>query len=331
MSPYTDELVRLQAANPAPVEPDRSQTPTATATLARILREQIDGTIEARSDGRSRARRLGRWIAVRSSRRLILVLAAALTVGGGAFAATDPLGWWSTNPTYAKYGSNPPVHVRTPTAREITCARSGGVLRCSPASYELPSGHANGRRSTAQMYTPIDAIRPPVHGVTRATLLTYIARRRAAGTMSAAQAARLRADIAAVPDSFFTEFELASRYGTYGDGGETRNGLTLFPPAGIPSLVVCEPAGRGLSCQDLNGDEHTPIGAGVYAAIPARNWRYKRVPPENWNLPPGFSFTRAEERVLIDMGRFATVTHTSSTATKATLTPPRRLTHRPGG
>ena len=332
MNPYADELTRLRAANPERVEADRDLTPAATVTLARILQDPINETSAPRAGGHTRARHPGRRTVVRSSRRFIVVLAAVVLAAGAAFAATDPLGWWGANPTYAKYGSDPAVRVHTPTQREIACSHNGGVLRCSPARVELPSRVelVNGHRSTAQVYTLIDAIRPPAHGVTRHTLLAYIARRRAVGGMSAAQAAHFRADIAAVPDPFFTELELASRYGTYGAGGETRNGLTLVPPPGIPSLVVCEPAGRGLSCQNLNGDEHAPVGAGVYAALTARDWRYRRVAPENGGLPPGFAFTPAEYRVLIDMLRFATATHTSGTAIgKATPAPPPQ--HQRGG
>jgi hypothetical protein len=56
MSAYTDELARLRAANPAPVEPDRGRTPAAMATLARILQDPIDEAIQPRSGGRSRGR-----------------------------------------------------------------------------------------------------------------------------------------------------------------------------------------------------------------------------------------------------------------------------------
>ena len=332
MSKHTEELARLRSANPAPVEPDRGLTPAATATLARILQEPISVANEAQLDGRSRARFLRRRIVTRSSRRLIVVVVVLVTAGGAAFAATNPLGWWSTNPTEARYGSNPAVHVRTPTQQQIACGRSGGVLRCSPASYELPSGVelVNGHRSTEQLYTLVDAIRPPYRGFTRHALLTYIAQRRAAGAMTVAQAARFRADIAAVPNSFFTQLEHGG-YGTYGAGGETRKGRTLVPPPGVPSLVVCEPAGPGVSCQDLNGDEQAPVGAGVYQAMTARNWRYERVPPENSGLPPGTSLTRAEYRVLFDMGRFATVTHRSGSVTRKAPGQLPQLQHRRGG
>ena len=57
-------------------------------------------------------------------RGLALVLAAVLLGGGAAFAATDPLGWWSASPGEAKYGANPALHVRTPTIRRSAAGRS---------------------------------------------------------------------------------------------------------------------------------------------------------------------------------------------------------------
>jgi len=316
MNPFTDELARLRAGNPVPVEPDHGRTTAATATLARILQEPISEATEECPDGRSRGRRPGGRIVARSSRRLIVVLAAAFIAGGAAFAATDPLGWWGANPTYAKYGSDPTVHVRTPAAQTLVCSRpGGGVLRCVPATWTPRSLKplVRGHPSIGQPYSFAFAITPPARGITRRRLLAYIASRRAAGKITAAAAGRFRADLAAVPDSFFTELEYADRYATFGGGGETRDGLTQVPPPGIPSTIVCEPAAGGLSCQDLNGDEHAPVGAGIYGAIPTRSWRYERVPPENSSLPPGITFTRAEYRVLMDMLRFSTMTRSSGT------------------
>ncbi len=130
----------------------------------------------------------------------------------------------------------------------------------------------------------------------------------------------------------FTELEYAERYATFGGGSETRDGLTRVPPVGIPATIVCEPAASGLSCQNLNGNEHAPVGAGIYGAIPTRNWRYERVPPENSNLPPGIRFTRAEYRVLIDMLRLGTVTRSSSTSSgTATRAPALRSQRTSGG
>lgn len=297
----TDGLARLRAANPQPIEPDRGRGAAAQAALAQILEESAKAT-----GGGDRRRRRGVGGA---SRRLVVVFALLLVGGGAAVAATDPLGWWSPNPGQAMYGSNPAVRVRTPSAQQIGCTRWAGAVRCST-------------RRSGQLYARIDAIHPPVSGFTRVALLRYIAGRRVAGTMTAAQAARFRADLAAVPNSFFTKYQLGSRYGTYGGGGETGNGRTLVPPPGVPEFLVCETTGAGLSCQDLNGDASAPIGAGVYQAIPARDWHLAPPQPANYGRrPPGISFTSAEYRVLVDMVRFATVSTTSGSAL-----PPRSTT-----
>jgi hypothetical protein len=130
--------------------------------------------------------------------------------------------------------------------------------------------------------------------------------------MSATEATKFRADLARVPDSFFTEYRLASRYGTYYSGSLNSRGQTLVPPPGEPSLLVCENAGPGLSCQNLNGDLTAPIGAGVYSAQVGPGWRVAPRHRQHAGLPPGIHFTAAEYQVLIDMGRYATVTATSS-------------------
>ena len=285
------ELARLRAANPAPINADCVRGGAAEATLARILSEP--------AHDRPRGRRVRRYFES-SSRRIGVALAVIAFGGGAAFAATDPPGWWSSNPTEARYGSNPAVHASAPTAQVIGCARSGAALHCASGS-------------AGQTYTRIDRIRAPAARFTRNRVLAAIATARAQGRMTAAQAARFRGDVAAVPDSFFAEFELASRYATYSTGSPNGNGRTLAPPSGIPQFLACERVQAGLSCQNLNGDEHAPIGAGIYAARPAADWREVLIPPERvGQLPPGISFTRAEYRVLIDLLRFGTTTRTSS-------------------
>jgi hypothetical protein len=270
-----DALARLRAANPASVDDFRGRSPSAQAALRRILDEPAPPSGRRSHDRPARRR----W--ARSPRGLALVLAALLLGGGAAFAASDPLGWWSANPGEAKYGANPTFHVRTPTIPQIGCeTRSTGQFRCT-------AWHPG------QRYSLEDAIRGPV-ALTRARFTAGIAQALAAGTISAAQAARFRADLAAVPDSFFGKYEVASRFGTYSGGGEGKNGRTMVPPPGVPEFLVCENAARALSCQDLNGDNAAPIGAGVYMAKPGADWR--PVPPgrQNASLPPGINFTAAE-------------------------------------
>ena len=308
MSPRSqdDVLARLRAANPASVEPGRGRTGLAQAVLQQILEDHV-----ASSDfgTRRHGARRDRW---RSRRGLAIVLAMLLIGGGAAVAATDPLGWWSANTGEARYGANPALHVRTPTIQQISCqAQSPGSFRCTASL-------------TSQRYSLIDAIRPPVT-LTRAKFTAGIAQALATGKISRAQAAKFRSDLAAVPNSFFPKYQFASRFGTYGGAVDRRNGRTFVPPPGVPAFLVCENAGTALSCQDLNGDAVAPVGAGVYAAEPAADWRPATPKRQNFSLPPGITFTPAEYRLLIDMAQNATTSSSSSSAgagsTKANPTP----------
>jgi hypothetical protein len=308
MSPTTpDTLSRLRAANPARVDPDRGRDPIAQAALERIMSDP--GT--ANAPGR-RSRR------IRSPHRLAVVLAVMVLGAGGALAATDPLGWWSANPSEAQYGANPALQVATPSAQQIRCRRSAtGGFRCTAQRQEC------GRTATAPFhcaltgrgleYFKFGAIpRPAGPLVNRAYFLTHIARAVSNGTISPAHAAKLRADLARVPDSFFVQYQLASRFGTYGDGTSNSRGQNLVPPADEPSILVCENAGRALDCQNLNGDLNAPIGAGVYGAQVSRAWGVAPATRQDTGLPPGVHFTRPEYQFLFDMLRYATLTHSST-------------------
>jgi hypothetical protein len=287
------DLDRLRIANPQPTEDNRGRGAVAQATLSRILQESDE---PARPSGRG-------WRRRRAPSRLVIVVATLLIGGGAAFAATDPLNWWSASRGQAMYRSNPAAHAQTPTEQQIRCVSARAGLRCSA-------------KGVGQPYTRIDVIHPPAKGFTRAALLKYVARRLAAGAMTAAQAKRFRADLAAVPNSFFTEYAIATRYGTYATRGETPSGRYVLPPKGIPALLVCEKTTAGLSCQDLNGDEHVPIGGGVYAAQPGPDWRPAPAKSQSQSqLPPGISFTASEYRLLADMLRFATTTQISGVST----------------
>ena len=288
-----DALTRLQAANPVAVDPDRGRSEVARAALQRIL---VDRAASAGARIAESAPRRRWW---RERNGLVIVLVAMLIGGGAAFAATDPLGWWSSGAGEAKYGINPDLRVSTPTIQQITCrSQSTGRFRCV-------AGHSG------QHYSLIDAIRQPA-AFTRARLNTAIARELAAGKLNSSTAARLRADLAAVPDGFFRTFEIAMRYGTYGGVGDTGNGRVLAPPPGVPAWLICENAGAGLSCRDLNGDAAVPIGAGVYAADPSAGWRPARPSKPNFALPPGIAFTTAELRLLIDLSPLVQTTTTAS-------------------
>lgn len=305
--PTPDTMARLRAANPARVRPEQGVDPVAQAALVRIVADSGRGASPPPTPKRLR------------SSRLVPVLLVMVLGAGSALAATDPLGWLSSNPGEAMYGANPALHVRTPSAQQIRCHRSTSAssFRCT-AQREQCGPVAAGRFRCAVTgdglaYTKIDAIRAPAgSSFSRARFLSFIAAAVADGTMSATHATKFRTDLARVPDSFFTEYQLASRYGTYSSGSSNSRGQTLVPPPGEPSLLVCETASPGLSCQDLNGDLTAPIGAGVYSAQFGPGWRVAPPQRQHAGLPPGIHFTPAEYQVLIDMLRYATVTHTSS-------------------
>jgi hypothetical protein len=302
---HPDSLTRLRAVNPAAVDPGLGREPVAQASLQRILDSPPETAPVARRP--------------LTSRGLVLVLAVLVLGVGGALAATDPMGWWSSNPSEAHYRVNPDARVPTPVAQQIRCtAGAGGRLRCTPQQercYQVGQRTPYCKLSgTGLPYRKIDAIRaPPSSSVfSRAGFAKAITTALAARRMTAAQAALFRADLARVPDGFFSELRLAGQYGTYGSGGETKNGRTQVPPVGQAAMLVCTDAGRRLSCQDLNGDADAPVGAGVYSAEPGPGWRTVRTPRYIGGLPPGVQFTPAEEQVLIDLLRFGTTTSRSS-------------------
>jgi hypothetical protein len=289
-----DSLSRLRAANPAPVQADLGRELVAQATLERILADEHPPTPRPR-----------RRIHTSMPRGLGVALAVVVVGAGAAFAATNPFGWWSANPDTARYAVNPAVHVRTPSAAEIVCRRG------------TTGGFACGEAGSGQRYMRIDSVQlsGPASFFTRVHFRSAIATALAKHQISSAQAARFRADVAAVPDSFFPEFRLAMRYQTISGGGNGR-----VPPPGIPQWLVCQNAGAGLSCADLNGDEHAPVGAGIYTALPARDWRL--APPHRRDafMPPGISFTRSEYRLLFDLIANATVTGGGGSPTSGSAT-----------
>ena len=236
---HLDAITRLRAANPAVVDPGLGREAVAQATLRRILDSPSEPAAPA-------ARR------PLTSRGLVVVLAILVLGVGGALAATDPLGWWSSNPTEAHYRVNPNSRVATPAAQQIRCtAGDGGRLRCTPQQercYQVGQHAPYCKLSgTGLPYPKIDAIRPPPPSsvFSRAGFENAISKALAARTMTAAQAAQFRADVARVPDSFFTEFRLAGQYGTYGTGGETRNGRTRCRRSGSRRCSSASTLGAG--------------------------------------------------------------------------------------
>jgi hypothetical protein len=291
--PSPPTLDRLARANPVIVDEERGHSPVAQTALARILASERDGR---------RRRPFGRRRGIP-----IVAIAALLVIGGGAVAATDPLGLFrSPNPGTAIYGVDPSRHVRPPTETSIACpAHPGPVLRC-------------GAGLGGQRYMLIDHVESNGGSrLTRANMLRALEQERRSGLFPARTVRRVEADLAAVSDGFLAHLREMLRFGTLSTSLTSASGRPVAPPPGVPALIVCEPDGSTLGCRDLNGDDHAAIGSGIYQALPSAGWlpAPPHQPDPGWELevailgrPP----TPAELRFMTDLLR---VTTTSSGAT----------------
>jgi hypothetical protein len=229
----------------------------------------------------------------------VVVLAIALA-GCGAFAAADPFGFWrSASPAAARFAVDPTRRVPTPTATAIGCRRTRS------ASLACTAGAAGLR------YRLVDHVSDVVpSSFDRSSLRRAVAAALASGELTAAGARRIDADIAAVPDSFFAAFRALGRFQTFETSFESNTGPALAPPAGVPTWIVCEQRRATLTCTNLNGDEHAPLGAGIYDAVPTSDWTPLAAQPGGATDPAsqqliaavfGHPLRGAELRLLIDL------------------------------
>ena len=244
----SSSLSRLAHSNPVAADDACVLAPAPQARLARILASPRDPVPRAR---RFRRRRM-----------TVVVLAIALT-GCGAFAAADPFGFWrSASPGAARFAVDPTHRVRTPTATAIGCHRAGS------ASLTCTAGVAGLR------YRLVDHVSDAVpSSFGRSRLRRAVAAALAGGQLTVIGARRIDADIAAVPNSFFAAFRELGHFQTFETSFESNTGAALAPPAGVPAWIVCEQRRTTIACTNLNGDEHAPLGAGVYAAVPTSDWK----------------------------------------------------------
>ena len=280
----SSSLSRLALANPVAADDARGLTPAPQTQLVRILASPRDPV--------PRARR------IRQHRMRVVVLAIALA-GCGVFAAADPFGFWrSATPAAARFAVDPTRRVPTPTATAIGCRRTGS------ASLACTAGAAGLRY---RLVDHVSDVVPSSFG--RSSLRRAVAAALANGELTAAGARRIDADIAAVPDSFFAAFRELGRFQTFETSFESSTGAALAPPAGVPTWIVCEQRRTTLGCTNLNGDEHAPLGAGIYAAVPTSDWTPLAAQPGRGPDPAsqliaavfGHPLRGAELRLLIDL------------------------------
>lgn len=295
-------LARVARSNPVHPDDDRGLTPDAQAALHRIVAAE-------RPARRRRTARHGQLV-------LIVGLATLLLAVGGGLAATDPFGIFrNPNPGSALYGVDSSRHVTPPTAYFIRCPQTTG------RSFRCGSGLAG------IQYSLIDHVESNDTSVlTRANLEKAIRQSRARGEISAAMAKRFDRDLAAVSDSFLAAFRTMSRYQQLGGG------LSRIPPSGVLDVIVCEPGGRNLSCQDLNGDANAAVGSGIYTAVPQPDWRPAppQQPDNGWALEVailGRQPTAAELRFEEDVVMAATTSSSTTTTAHAQRVPEASQSH----
>jgi hypothetical protein len=286
-------LARLARANPVIAEAGRGRAPQAQAQLARILASEREAPSR-------------RWRPRRRRVIAILIVATALTGCGAALRVADPFGFWSSStPGTARFGVNPAAHAVAPRASGIRCRLAGAkTLTCTPGGRGIRYFMIE-----ARTFAGVPA------GFSRASALRDIAKGRAGGQISVRGARVLRADLIAVPASFFPDFRELGRFQTI-EAQVGSNGTERIPPHGVPPLIACQQLAAAIDCRTLNGDEATPVGAAVYAATPERDWITVRSPGPKAGFESsqrliiavfGHPFTPAEVRLLMDMLRYATV------------------------
>ncbi len=297
-----ESLERVARANPARPDDELGRTPVAQATLARILATE-------RAASRRRARRHGH--------RLAIVLVAALLLAvGGAVAATDPFGLFrDPNPGSAFFGIDSSRHVKPPNEQSIACPRTTG------------QGFTCGTGLSGQRYSLTDHVWSPGPPLTRSYMLGALHKEVRQGQISAQGEKRLEADVSAVSDKFLARFSEMLRFGTYSTSFSPTGTRARVPPAGVPSLLICESAGIGLRCRDMNGDDSAAVGSGIYVAVPAPNWRPAppQQPDSGWQVEVailGHAPTAAELRFEIDLVKYGTTSSSASSARPERAAPP---------
>jgi len=300
-------LERLARANPARPDDSLGESPVARAALERILATERRPELAA---PHRRPRRHGH--------RLAIVLVAALLLAvGGAVAATDPFGLFrSPNPGTAIFGVDQSRRVTPPTEQNIACPHTAGqTFTC-----------ATGLSGQRYMLTDHVPSRPTL---TRKYMLAALDQEVRQDRLSAQGVRQLDADLAAVSDEFLARFNEMMDFGTYSVGFTSTGTPARVPPAGVPSLLICESTGATLRCRDMNGDDSAAVGSGIYAAQPAADWR--PAPPHQPD--PGYQLevailghppTTAELRFEIDLLRYGTTSSGTSSRPPRVLSSPGR-------
>ena len=208
---------------------------------------------------------------------LAVGLALIAMMGAGAVAAARGLhvfgiGAGAGDSDNATYAIDVSRRYDGPAPKRVACL-AGARLDCRAGT----SGELRYARAAR-------VSRPPE--ITLATLDEAIDRARAAGSIGAADAERLKEQIAGVSPAFLQQVQLILQVGIVNaSSGETRIGPSgaveeRVPPPGTPRFLVCTATGE-LRCTSISRSTGIAIGTPIYELTPGDSWVWVEVPAES--------------------------------------------------
>jgi hypothetical protein len=245
----------------------------------------------------------------RLRRTVILAFAALLLLGGAALAASqfDAYPWLDrSDRTNATYSIDSSRTYRGPAPDVLVCPAAGaGSFTCSVGSF--PS-------SSHRTYFLVQRVESQPR-FSRALILNALSEAERKSQISSADARRVRDDIAAVDDEFFSAMASLTPVVTVGGAEEApgRPGFDLVPPSGVPTWITCVASDADFRCHDLASSRDVAVGTPFYFLQSSSDWvavphqEMRRVDLERFfHAALGRDLKPAEIRLFIDLATLGT-------------------------
>ncbi len=246
---------------------------------------------------------LRRRRAVLLRRTAVLAFALLVLFAGAALAASrfDLLSWVDqSNRSAASFSIDSTRTYRGPAPDVLLCPGAGaGSFTCTAGAFPT---------STRRTYNATERVEAQTQ-VSREAVLRKLAEGEQKGEVDHATAERMRRDLAAAGDDFFSGLALLTGVETVGGDEQVpgRPGFQLVPPAGVPMWIACESSGAVFRCHDLASSRHVAVGTPLYVLQSSADWvavpRQSHRPVDVSRLfhaVLGRDLTPAEERLLFD-------------------------------
>jgi hypothetical protein len=251
----------------------------------------------------------------------LLVLLAGAALAGSRF---DVFPWLDqSDRSSATFSIDQSQTYRGPAPDVLVCPQARpGSFGCSVGGFPT---------SNRRAYFLADRVeaQPPV---SRDFYLRQLAVDERAGRLDRATAERIRRDVDAVGDDFFSALALLAGVETVGGGEQApgRPGFELVPPTGVPMWISCMSSGDGFRCRDLSSSRDVPVGTPLYFLHASSDWvavpRHSQRPIDVRRLfhaVLGRELKSAEIRLLVDLATYGSSEGKSSS--RASTIRPKRV------